>query len=149
MLTNESITFGKYKGSTLGHMLKDRNYCKWLLEQEWFQNGYVYLYNRVKDYNPSVYFLRKEEKDDTEDFLDNYTYFNMYEVDEVELPLTQGEKICYQFYLDRLIIEKEDIADLMWHYTSSFWPNYFESKKEYEETINHQIKSGVFYDVTL
>ena len=92
MLTNESITFGKYKGSTLGYMLKDRNYCKWLLEQEWFQNGYVYLYNRVKDYNPSVYFIRKDEKDEKQDFLDNYTYFNMYEVDEVKLPLTQGEK---------------------------------------------------------
>jgi hypothetical protein len=102
MLTNESITFGKYKGSTLGHMLKDRNYCKWLLEQEWFQNGYVYLYNRVKDYTPSVYFIRKDEKDDKQDFLDNYTYFNMYEVDEVKLPLTQGEKICYQFYLDSI-----------------------------------------------
>ena len=91
MLTNESITFGKYKGSTLGHMLKDRNYCKWLLDQEWFQNGYLYLYNRVKDYNPSVYFIRKHEKDE-DNFIDNYTYFNMYKVDEVELPLTQGEK---------------------------------------------------------
>lgn len=68
-------------------------------------------------------------------------------VDDLEDDYFSRER--YQFYLDRLIIEKEDIADLMWHYTSSFWPNYFESKKEYEETINHQIKSGVFYDVTL
>lgn len=68
-------------------------------------------------------------------------------VDDLEDDYFSRER--YQFYLDRLIIEKEDIADLMWHYTSSFWPNYFESKKEYEKTINHQIKSGVFYDVTL
>lgn len=68
-------------------------------------------------------------------------------VDDLEDDYFSRER--YQFYLDRLIIEKEDIADLMWHYTSSFWPNYFESKKEYEETISHQIKSGVFYDVTL
>lgn len=55
----------------------------------------------------------------------------------------------YQIYLDSLTIEKDDIADLMWHYTSSFWPNYFDSKEEYIETINHQIKSGVFYNVDL
>lgn len=102
MLTKESITFGKYKGFTLGHMLKDRNYCKWLLEQEWFQNGYEYLFNRVKDYNPSLYFIRPIHYNVSTDFLDNYTYFNMYEVEEIELPLTQGEKICYQFYLNTI-----------------------------------------------
>jgi hypothetical protein len=108
MLTTESITFGKYKGSTLGHMLKDRNYCKWLLEQDWFQNGYEYLFNRIKDYNPKIYFIKsqrganpKEEEQYTPlDFLTNYTYFNMYSPEEVTLPLTEPEKICYQFYLD-------------------------------------------------
>ena len=52
MLTTESITFGKYKGSTLGHMLKDRNYCKWLLEQDWFHTGYEYLFNRLMTITP-------------------------------------------------------------------------------------------------
>lgn len=99
MLTTESITFGKYKGSTLGHMLKDRSYCKWLLEQDWFQNGYEYLFNRVKEYNPIIYFVKKEDTQ-INDFLSDYTYFNMYSVDEVTLPLTEPEKICYQFYLD-------------------------------------------------
>jgi hypothetical protein len=55
----------------------------------------------------------------------------------------------YQLYLDSLLVEKEDVADLMWHYTSNFWPDYFESKEEYLETINHQIKCGVFYEVDL
>ena len=55
----------------------------------------------------------------------------------------------YQFYLDNLVVEKEDVAELMWSYTSSFWPDYFESKQEYIETINHQIKCGVFYEVDL
>ena len=58
MLTSDSITFGKYKGFTLGHVLKDRGYCSWLLEQDWFQNGYEYLYNRIKEYKPLVYFLQ-------------------------------------------------------------------------------------------
>jgi hypothetical protein len=58
MLTNESITFGKYKGYTLEHILKDRSYCSWLLEQDWFQNGYEYIYNRVKDYKTEKYYLK-------------------------------------------------------------------------------------------
>jgi hypothetical protein len=111
MLTKESITFGKYKGFTLGHMLKDRNYCKWLLEQEWFQNGYEYLFNRVKDYKPSLYFIRPIHYNVSTDFLDNYTYFNMYEVEEIELPLTQGEKICYQFYLNTI----NELRDKIYH----------------------------------
>ena len=45
MLTNETITFGKYKGKTLGYIIKDRGYCDWLLKQSWFQNGYEYIYN--------------------------------------------------------------------------------------------------------
>lgn len=105
MLTTESITFGKYKGLTLGHMLKDRSYCKWLIEQDWFHTGYEYLFNRVNKYNPTIYFLKSNEtKHDLGKFLTNYTYFNLYSVDEIELPLTAPEKICYQFYLD--IIEE-------------------------------------------
>lgn len=55
----------------------------------------------------------------------------------------------FQLYLDSLVVEKDDVADLMWNYTSNFWPDYFDSKEEYIETIHHQIKSGVFYDVTI
>ncbi len=55
----------------------------------------------------------------------------------------------YQLYLDYLTIQKKDVAELMWCYTSNFWPDYFESKEEYITTVEHQIKSGVFYDVDL
>lgn len=55
----------------------------------------------------------------------------------------------YQLYLDHLTLQKEDVAELMWCYTSNFWPDYFESKEEYIDSIEHQIKSGVFYDVDL
>ena len=55
----------------------------------------------------------------------------------------------FQLYLDSLVVEKDDVADLMWNYTSNFWPDYFDSKEEYIETIHHQIKSCVFYDVTI
>jgi hypothetical protein len=55
----------------------------------------------------------------------------------------------YQLYLDRLVVEQKEVADLMWHYTSNFWPDYFDSKEEYLETIHHQLQCGVFYEVDL
>lgn len=103
MLTNETITFGKYKGSTLGRVLRDRSYCSWLLEQDWFQNNYEYLYNRVQKYNPKVYFLNPDQGD-PEDFIDSYVYFNLTPVDELEIELSTGDKVCYEYYL-RMIRE--------------------------------------------
>lgn len=112
MLTKESITFGKYKGSTLGYVLKDRGYCEWLLEQVWFQNDYEYLYNRIKEYKPRSYFL-KNCKDDKDDFLANYQYFNLNDVSEIELPLSDGEKICYSFYLKMINMLREKVYERM------------------------------------
>jgi hypothetical protein len=34
--TKHIVTFGKYKGRPLNEMLHDANYCKWLIEQNWF-----------------------------------------------------------------------------------------------------------------
>ena len=101
MLTNKSITFGKYKGSTLGHVLKDRNYCSWLLDQEWFENNYEYLYNRIKSYTPLSFFL-KENLVHTEDFIDRYRFFNLKDTEDIQLPLTISEKTCYSYYLELL-----------------------------------------------
>lgn len=55
----------------------------------------------------------------------------------------------YQIYLDKLLIEKEDVAELMWCFTSSFWPDSFESKEYYIQCIKEQLESGVFYEVDL
>ena len=55
----------------------------------------------------------------------------------------------YQLYLDLLVIDKLDVADLMWYYVKSFWPNEFESKSNYIETIKDQIESGFFYDIEI
>jgi len=48
-----------------------------------------------------------------------------------------------------LVIDKLDVADLMWYYVKSFWPNEFESKSNYLETLKEQIESGVFYDLEI
>ena len=114
MLTKERITFGKYKGCTLGHVLKDRGYCEWLVEQAWFQNDYEYLYNRIKEYKPRSYFLKtSSDEDECEDFLANYQYFNLNNVTEIELPLSNVEKICYSFYLKMIDILKDKIYERM------------------------------------
>ncbi len=55
----------------------------------------------------------------------------------------------YQLYLDTLATTKNDVADLLWCYTSNFWPDTFISKEEYIQTIKEQIESGTFYDVDL
>ena len=98
MLTNESITFGKYKGKTLGHVLKDRGYCDWLKEQDWFQESYEYLYNRICEYDPRSYFLNSS-LDNCTNFLSDYEFFNLRDADDVELPLTSSEKMCYIYYI--------------------------------------------------
>ena len=76
MLTSESVTFGKYKGLTLGHVLKDRQYCKWLLEQEWFREGYEYLFNRIKEYSPLDYFVKNDRRE-SDGFINSYKFFNL------------------------------------------------------------------------
>ena len=97
-LNLDTITFGKYKNGTLQQVLKDRPYCIWLLQQDWFKNNYEYLYNRVNEYNPLFFFLQ-EPPNDSDRFLDKYEFFNLTPVDELKLLLTEDEKKCYSYYL--------------------------------------------------
>lgn len=115
-LNKETITFGKYKNLTLDNLLRDRKYCKWLLKQDWFATQYEYLYNRVKEYVPSKFFLldeSKEELKDThlpvEDFIEKYKYFQLLKVNDVKVELKEDEKKCYEFYLSIIDSLKEKI----------------------------------------
>jgi hypothetical protein len=110
-LTNDLITFGKYKNQKLEIMLKDRKYCNWLLTETWFENNYEYLFNRVKDYNPSVYFLKEIDINIENTFINTYRYFNMKSLDEIELELSKKEKICYQYYLILIRQLKDKITE--------------------------------------
>jgi len=105
-LEKESITFGKYKGESLTKVLRDRGYCKWLLEQEWFKNNYEFLYNRVNEYKPSSYFL-KEPISVSGEFIFDYEYFNLPTPDHLEL--LQVDKICYEYYFFLLDMIKQKI----------------------------------------
>jgi hypothetical protein len=56
------ITFGKYKDCHLSDMLRDRNYCKWFLEQDFTLKKYEFIFNIVRDWNPlSLFYTKKEE----------------------------------------------------------------------------------------
>lgn len=110
MLTSESVTFGKYKGLTLGHVLKDRQYCKWLLEQEWFREGYEYLFNRIKEYSPLDYFVKNDRRE-SDGFINSYKFFNLVKLDELELPLVSSEKECYNYYLEQISNLKSQIFE--------------------------------------
>jgi hypothetical protein len=75
-----------------------------------------------------------------------------YENDEISDEEYDEDYFCeerYDLYLDMLTMEKTDVAELTWHYTSSFWPEQFDSKEAYLEHIKSCVEDGGFYDVTL
>jgi hypothetical protein len=115
ILTENDITFGKYKDLTLTELLKDREYCSWLLKQEWFQRQYEYLYNRVKMYIPIDFFVTANalprEELTKDNFLEYYKYFNLYSVEELKLTLSEVYKTCYTFYLSTILDLKSRIIN--------------------------------------
>ena len=63
----------------------------------------------------------------------------------------QEEYFCrerFHLYLDRLAIEKEDIAEFWWFYHNCFWPQCVETKEKFLEQIKEQLESG-FHDIEL
>lgn len=116
-LSQDTITFGKYKGLTLDKMLKDRGYCQWVQQQDWFPKQYEYLYNRVREYDPKPYFITLEDRKfnpletTITEFLEQYRYFHLTPVDDVKLSLTDDEKSCYSFYLELIEDIKQRIID--------------------------------------
>jgi len=109
VLTTETITFGKYRNQTINEILKDRAYCSWLLKQEWFQNNYEYLFNRVKEYDPKIYFINPLEEEG--EFLEVYIYFNLTPVEILTLELTEKERTCYSYYLRTIDELKKKIQE--------------------------------------
>ena len=55
----------------------------------------------------------------------------------------------FRLYLDKLSLQKDDVADLYWYYHKCFWPEFTESKKEFLTEIQLQLDSEGFYDVEL
>jgi len=98
------ITFGKFENRYLRDMLRDRKYCAWLKEQDWFKTNYEYLYNAINAYDPKVFFFAEEDDDGEgdEDFLVKYKYFNLLPADKIKIALEDKEMKCYIFYLNMI-----------------------------------------------
>jgi hypothetical protein len=140
-LSINTITFGKYKDKTLDDILKDRNYCKWLLEQEWFQTNYEYLYNRVKEYDPKIYFFINI--DPNKSFIDRYQYFNLNPLEKLDINLSDDEKKCYNFYLNTILELKNKIIDRMINCDD----NPFDIKAPTKWLQNFEKETGVKRDI--
>ena len=106
----DSITFGKYKNKYLKDLIKDRKYSLWLLEQPWFKDNYEYLYNRINEYKPLENFL-DNHNNNSDIFMDRYKFFNLKNIKNIDLDLTDDEKICYKFYYKMIDILKNNIKE--------------------------------------
>jgi hypothetical protein len=144
ILTENDITFGKYKDLTLTELLKDRDYCSWLLKQEWFQRQYEYLYNRVKMYIPLDFFVTPKalprEDLTKENFLEYYKYFNLYPLSELKITLSETHQTCYTFYLST-------IEDLRSRIVNNKYVNCFDIKAPTSWLMTFEKTTGISRDV--
>jgi hypothetical protein len=119
-LENDSITFGKYKGLTLSRVLRDRSYCKWLVQQDWFQTNYEFLYNRVIEYNPQSYFINSFTSEEG-DFITTYEYFNLTPIEELKIELSSVDMQCYKYYILIISEIKEKIYQRIENEEENIW----------------------------
>lgn len=117
-LAQDTITFGKYNGKLLLDVLKDRKYCEWLLKQNWFQEQYPYLYNRINEYKPLLFFIKQKtnninntDEETNKQFIKSYLFFNLKKLNDIEIELTDCEKKCYEYYLYMLKNLKNKIIE--------------------------------------
>lgn len=54
----------------------------------------------------------------------------------------------FQLYLDTLATQKDDVAEIWWHYNSSFWPDWAVEKDSFLIELKEQLEKGV-YDIEL
>ena len=107
-LTEEMITFGKYKGKTLDVVLRDRGYCNWLVSScPDFAIKYEYLYNRINNYDPLPQFLNPPQL--TGEFVQDYRFFHLRMVDDVTLPLTHLDRTIYNWYRSQVFSLRDQI----------------------------------------
>lgn len=139
------FTFGIHNGKELKEVLRDRKYCEWLVKQNWFSEKYEYLYNKVKSYDPTTYFFYNEEKK-SDNFIDNFKYFNMRTIEDLETCLSRTDKKCYLYYLKsmkdiktkikvRVANNDDNIYDIK---APHKWLQLFEKENEEDDKVNRE-----------
>lgn len=103
-LEQSTVTFGQYKGQDVKVVMKDRSYCRWLIQQDWFQKDYEFLYNLISNYNPKDYFIPKSCQNSCQNqhpqFIAIYEFFNLCPPTKLQIELTTDELICYKYYVE-------------------------------------------------
>jgi hypothetical protein len=92
------------------------------------------------------------------DFLENKA-FNLiigycqemkYKADGFPSDLTLNDELTYKhwmLYVDKLTLAHDDVAQLHWHWVTSFWPAKYESFEVFLEETKNRISGG--YDIIL
>lgn len=140
MLTENTITFGKYTGKDIKEVLKDRNYCQWLLKQDWFQKNYPGLWDKINNYNPLKQFLRDSEPEQGEFVLD-YTFFNL--KSPIEITLSRDDMTCYAFYYDEIMKLKTKLIN---NFNDSMYDNPYDIKAPTRWLQNFEKDTGIHRD---
>ena len=99
------ITFGKFENRYLKDMLRDRKYCLWLKEQDWFKTNYEHLYNSILKYKPHEFFFKPPPPASADvggNFLEHYKYFHILPLKDIGIALDDKEVKCYLFYIDMI-----------------------------------------------
>jgi hypothetical protein len=99
---------------------------------EWQANGLIISYCEENEYLINGFPTEKRKLSEEE--LDDDDYFC---------------RNRFDLYQDILTYQKDDVAELMWHFTESFWPGTFDYKKDYVESAKARAEDSGFYDVTL
>ena len=111
----DTITFGKYKGQALETLLRDRQYCGYLMTQDWFTDSYTYLSSRISAYDPLPSFIGDVSPKGSTLFVDVYPFFRLLPLEEVRsclpLALTSVEGKCYVWYREAVLSLKTKIQD--------------------------------------
>lgn len=58
--------------------------------------------------------------------------------EELDILSFQG----YLYYIEKLSIVKKDVAELLWHFVSAFWPDQFENEVDYYNDIYSRLKAN-------
>lgn len=96
-IEENTIQFGIYKNKPITCLLKDRQYCRWLLTQDFFKT-YQYQYKIVSDYDPLKFFI--DDSLSINECLKSYRFFKLIVPNLLSIKLSAIETKCYQYYYD-------------------------------------------------
>jgi hypothetical protein len=153
-LCEDYVSFGKYCGMTIDVLLKDRSYCHWIIDQEWFKN-YSHLYKKVLEYDPKIYFIPENYQEtfhNPKDFINNFKYFNLTQPENLKIKLPDFFLTTYKFYLNLIQNLKNSIIVRLNEENNPYdikAPSKFIKKFEKETGLGKEVMKTFLYQYEL